>query len=204
MKWLGDSGTTLCKEEVKTDSSSSTLRPSLSASMSREDIPESVTSPETKMVRDLLNDVLEQVDDKIVEVRSEDSSVQGPVLQSRLRDVVVSSSSHSGLTSDGNHHPLSEEIEQLSHATETLDAHQMNSTPKLKPYEEAVNVHQVTAKGIDRDSEGRGYSEGISSDSGIDEHLSRETVHGDSSIADHHDPKLWLENFNTKQGQGKS
>ena len=69
---------------------------------------------------------------------------------------------------------MTNDPEQLPHLTSASHAH---STPKRSPYQEHDNERHT--KGSNGDSEGHSYSEGISTDSGIDEHLSHENVDGD-------------------------
>ena len=91
-------------------------------------------------------------------------------------DIILSSSKNPGLASD--HLVLSGEIEQLSNTEPSL---QMNSTPKLGPYQDVGGEQE-----IEMDKEG--YREGISRDSGIHESKEDvEEVNGDHRWADHHD-----------------
>ena len=200
MMWLGEANT----KELPKEDSSSTLHDS--SSISRDDTVESIaeitesfpmdtanvpktdTSSETMIIADILNDVLEQVDEKIARAGGEDVSTLDSSLESHSEEVI--SSSHQRPASDENHHPMINDNEQLPHLTSAGHAH---STPKRGPYQEHDNERYT--KGTNGDSEGHSYSEGISTDSGIDEHLSRENVDGDFG-----DPQL--EDLKTYQRSG--
>lgn len=184
MMWLGEGNT----KELPKEDSRSTLHDSSSTSgddtvesiaeitesfpKDTANVPKTDTSSETKIIADILNDVLEQVDEKIARAGGEDASTLDSNLESHSEEVV--SSSHQRPASDENDHPMTNDPEQLPHLTSASHAH---STPKRSPYQQHDNERHT--KGSNGDSEGHSYSEGISTDSGIDEHLSHENVDGD-------------------------